>query len=144
MASFTAAGKGYKLRVGKLESVPFDIGPDVYKKLKYDALAFFYLQRSEVSDALIDLRLAWAAGSTGRGPGYWPPIVAERKRIMDAVRAWSPPPALGAVPEAITEPLTIMLWGITTERVHEWAAAESYGGGSLSGFCAASSVSSCR
>jgi len=27
-------------------SVPFDIAPDVYRKLKYDALSFFYLQRS--------------------------------------------------------------------------------------------------
>ena len=60
----------------------------------------FYLQRHEISDALVDLRLAWAAGSVARGPGYWPPIVAERKRIMDAMRGWSPPPALGAVPEA--------------------------------------------
>ena len=86
-----------------------------------DAEDVFYLQRQEVTDALIDLRLAWAAGSTGRGPGYWPPIVARRKEIMEAMRRWTPPPALGAVPEAISEPMTIMLWGITTERVREWA-----------------------
>jgi len=47
-SSFNAAGKGYKLKVGKDESLPFDIGPDVYKRLKHDALAFFYLQRSGV------------------------------------------------------------------------------------------------
>src|SRR6516162_803100 len=46
-----------------------------------DADDIFYLQRHEVSDALVDLRLAWAAGSVGRGPGYWPPIVARRKEI---------------------------------------------------------------
>jgi pyruvate,water dikinase len=99
----------------------------------------FYLQRHEISDALVDLRLAWAAGSTARGPGYWPPIVARRKQIMEAMRRWSPPPALGAVPEAITEPMTIMLWGITTERVREWAAgatAES----SLAGFAGSPGV----
>jgi pyruvate, water dikinase len=89
-----------------------------------DAEDVFLLQRHEVSDALVDLRLAWAAGSEARGPGYWPPIVARRKEIMDAVRRWSPPPALGTVPETITEPMTIMLWGITTERVREWAAAD--------------------
>jgi pyruvate,water dikinase len=105
-----------------------------------DAEDIFYLQRGEASDALVDLRLAWAAGSTGRGPGYWPPIVAERKRIMDAMRDWSPPPALGAVPEAVTEPLTIMLYGITTERVQEWAAAEGNGDGSLSGFAGSPGV----
>ncbi len=100
----------------------------------------FYLQRHEISDALVDLRLAWAAGSVGRGPGYWPPIVARRKRIMEAMRAWSPPPALGAVPEAITEPMTIMLWGITTERVREWASGSSADGASLTGFAGSPGV----
>jgi pyruvate,water dikinase len=94
----------------------------------------FYLQRHEISDALVDLRLAWAAGSVGRGPGYWPPIVAKRKRIMKAMRAFTPPPALGSVPDAITEPMTIMLWGITTERVNEWAAQGLDGGTTISGF----------
>ena len=99
-----------------------------------DAEDIFYLQRHEVSDALVDLRLAWAAGSVGRGPGYWPPIVARRKQIMDAMRKFTPPPALGAVPDAITEPMTIMLWGITTERVREWATEDRDAGAVLSGF----------
>ena len=99
-----------------------------------DAEDIFYLQRHEVSDALVDLRLAWAAGSEGRGVGYWPPVVARRKRIMDAMRKFSPPPALGSVPDAITEPMTIMLWGITTERVREWATDEGDTGATLSGF----------
>jgi endoglucanase len=47
-SSVTAVGKGYKLKVGKEESLPFDIGNDVYRRLKHDALAFFYLQRSGV------------------------------------------------------------------------------------------------
>ena len=96
----------------------------------------FYLQRNEVSDALVDLRLAWAAGSEGRGTRYWPPIVARRKQIMDAMRRFTPPPALGAVPEAITEPMTIMLWGITTERVRDWAAHDRGSGSTLTGFAA--------
>jgi pyruvate,water dikinase len=99
-----------------------------------DGEDIFYLQRHEVMDALVDLRLAWAAGSEGRGPGYWPPIVARRKEIMEAARRWTPPPALGAVPEAITEPLTIMLWGITTERVREWATPGTEDGDTLTGF----------
>ena len=99
-----------------------------------DAEDIFYLQRHEVSDALVDLRLAWAAGSEGRGPGYWPPIVARRKRIMDAMRRFTPPPALGAMPDAITEPMTIMLWGITTERVREWAAEDRDTSATLTGF----------
>ena len=99
----------------------------------------FYLQRHEVSDALVDLRLAWAAGSVARGPGYWPPIVARRKQIMEAMRGWSPPPALGGVPEEITEPMTIMLWGITSERVREWAG-DGDGNGALTGFAGSGGV----
>jgi pyruvate, water dikinase len=104
----------------------------------------FYLQRHEVSDALVDLRLAWAAGSEGRGPGYWPPIVARRKQIMEAMRRFTPPPALGAVPEAITEPMTIMLWGITTERVREWAADDRDSAAALTGFAGSPGVAEGR
>jgi phosphohistidine swiveling domain-containing protein len=99
-----------------------------------DAEDVFYLQRHEISDALVDLRLAWAAGSVGRGPGYWPPIVARRKEIMAAMRRFTPPPALGAVPETITEPMTIMLWGITTERVQDWASDSARDPATLTGF----------
>ena len=47
-SSLTTPGKGLKLRVGHDESFPFEIGDGVYRRLKYDALAFFYLQRSGV------------------------------------------------------------------------------------------------
>ena len=100
----------------------------------YDAEDVFYLQRHELSDALVDLRLAWAAGSVGRGPGYWPPIVARAQtdhggdaQVQSATRA-------RCRSRAITEPMTIMLWGITTERVREWAADDRDAGNTLSGF----------
>jgi endoglucanase len=54
-SSFVTAGEGYKLRVGSDESVPFAIGADVYRRLKYDALSFFYLQRSG-----IDIKMPYA------------------------------------------------------------------------------------
>ncbi len=102
-----------------------------------DAEDMFYLQRHEVLDALTDLRLAWAAGSEPRGTRYWRPIVVQRRRILESMRRFSPPPALGAVPETITEPMTIMLWGITTERVRDWAAGPAESTPTLTG-CAAS------
>jgi pyruvate,water dikinase len=105
-----------------------------------DAEDIFYLQRTEVLDALIDLRLAWAAGSQPRGARYWRPIVAKRRQVMDAMRRFSPPPALGAVPETITEPMTIMLWGITTERVRDWAAGAGESASTLTGFAASPGV----
>ncbi len=51
-SSLKTPGKGYKLVVEKDESLPFDIGADVYRKLKYDALAFFYQQRSGIEIAM--------------------------------------------------------------------------------------------
>jgi endoglucanase len=44
----TTRGKGWRLKVGSDESYPFEIGDDIYHRMKYDALSFFYLQRSGV------------------------------------------------------------------------------------------------
>jgi pyruvate,water dikinase len=81
----------------------------------------FTLHHSEVSLALTDLALAWASGSPPRGPDHWPAIVAERKRVLAAYAEWSPPPALGPVPEGIADPLLLMLWGITSDQLRAWA-----------------------
>lgn len=51
-SSANAPGRGYRLRVGDAESHPFTIGRDVYRKLKYDALAFFYQNRSGLEIAM--------------------------------------------------------------------------------------------
>lgn len=85
---------------------------------------FFFLHRHEVYDALYDLLIGWATGSQARGEVYWRPIVQKRRRVRDALSKWSPPPALGTPPSAITEPLAIMLWGITEERVEEWLGVD--------------------
>ena len=107
----------------------------------------FFLQRGEIRSALEELRLNWSSGGAGqaRGPRYWPPIVERRRAIYEAMREWTPPPALGQVPEEITEPMTIMLFGITTERVQEWLASENGAGeGVLTGFAASPGVAEGR
>lgn len=45
-------GTGYVLSVGDDKSDAFAIGTDVFRKLKYDALAFFYHQRSGIEIAM--------------------------------------------------------------------------------------------
>ena len=45
-SSYQQPGTGLTLRVDGEESYPFDIRPDLYAKLKYDALAYYYLNRS--------------------------------------------------------------------------------------------------
>jgi pyruvate,water dikinase len=87
-----------------------------------DSEDVFFLRHDELRSALDELRLTWSSGNAGvpRGPAYWPPIVERRKAIFEALRRWAPAPALGQAPKSVTEPVTIMHWGITTERVQAW------------------------
>ncbi|MEW6368598.1 MAG: PEP-utilizing enzyme [Acidobacteriota bacterium] len=80
----------------------------------------FFLNRFEVGQALYDLVASWAAGSPSRGERFWPDRIRHRKAVYEVLRRWSPPPALGLPPGIVTEPLTIMLWGITSERIQGW------------------------
>jgi pyruvate, water dikinase len=95
----------------------------------------FQLSRYEVASALDELALTWATGGEPLGPAHWQPIVARRKELLERLADWTPPPALGVTPEAITDPMTIMLWGVTTERVREWARQQE-GGTELTGAAA--------
>src|SRR5436309_2600482 len=99
----------------------------------------FQLSRYEVASALDELVLAWATGGVSLGPKHWPPIVARRKEILKKLNDWTPPPALGVTPESVTDPMTIMLWGVTTERVQEWARQQE-GGSVLMGAAASPGV----
>ncbi|HEV8374392.1 MAG TPA: PEP-utilizing enzyme, partial [Actinomycetota bacterium] len=87
-----------------------------------------------------DLYSAWAVGVQPRGPRYWPRELERRKGILAALRAWSPPPALGRPPEVVTEPFTIMLWGITSDSVKQWLGSSGDGADGLKGFAASPGV----
>ncbi|HEY7468247.1 MAG TPA: PEP-utilizing enzyme [Acidimicrobiia bacterium] len=101
----------------------------------------FYLKRDEVNEALWDMYSAWAVGTKPRGPVYWNRELDRRKGIIEALRKWSPPPALGSPPEVVTEPFTIMLWGITSDSIAMWLGADEAGGeGDLRGFAASPGV----
>jgi pyruvate,water dikinase len=104
-----------------------------------DSEDVFQLHHTEVDLALSDLALSWASGSPPRGPGHWPAIVAERKRVLAAYAEWSPPPALGPVPEGIADPLLLMLWGITSEQLKSWSEPAG-SGNELRGFGASPGV----
>ncbi|MBW3606387.1 MAG: hypothetical protein KY460_16070 [Actinobacteria bacterium] len=87
-----------------------------------DAEDMFFLRRYEVAEAIYDLVAAWSVGSRPRGADYWRPIVAERRGIYEVLANHDPEPALGPPPEEVSEPFTVMLWGITTDTVGEWLA----------------------
>jgi pyruvate,water dikinase len=80
----------------------------------------FQLHHTEIDTALADLALAWAAGSPPLGGTHFAPVIAERKRMLKVLRDWSPPPALGPVPEALNDPAVRMLWGVTADRIESW------------------------
>jgi pyruvate,water dikinase len=105
-----------------------------------DAEDIFYLHRFELHDALYDLCIGWATGTSARGPTYWPQEVAERKRIMQVLRKWSPPPALGVAPTEVTEPFTVMLFGVTTDTVKQWLDGDASGSDDLRGIAASPGV----
>ncbi|MCA9944746.1 MAG: hypothetical protein KC449_14750 [Anaerolineales bacterium] len=90
-----------------------------------DGEDMFFLRRHEVMEALYDLVAGWSVGSKPRGWGYWGPIISKRRKLYELLDGWEAPPALGTPPESVTEPFTVMLWGITTEKVNEWLNEES-------------------
>jgi pyruvate,water dikinase len=100
----------------------------------------FHLRHVEVEDALADVMLAWASGGTELGARHWQPIIAERKRIVAGLSTWSPPPALGAVPEALNDPAVKMLWGITQETVETWLGSEDDDESTVRGYAASPGV----
>ncbi|MEA2180394.1 MAG: pyruvate, water dikinase, partial [Solirubrobacteraceae bacterium] len=83
----------------------------------------FYLNRWDAGQMLYDAVAEWASGGPGR-PKHWRGLVSQRRDIVEALRAWSPEPALGPVPSEVTEPFTIMLWGITDERIDQWLSSD--------------------
>ena len=83
----------------------------------------FFLNRNEVRDVLWDYSAGWAIGVPYRGTAVWPTEIARRRKIYEALAAESPLPALNNPPEVITEPFTIMLWGITSDAIDRWVHA---------------------
>lgn len=105
-----------------------------------DADDIFYLKRTEVEEALWDYYNSWATPEAPAGPSYWPPIIERRKGICDALAKAKPSPALGVPPEVITEPFTVMLWGITSDSVSAWLGGGDAKEGELRGMAASPGI----
>ncbi|MCL6479850.1 MAG: glycoside hydrolase family 9 protein [Peptococcaceae bacterium] len=92
-SSFKTPGKDYRLFAGNLftgsaSSYPFDISPDIYGKMKYDALAYFYYNRSG-----IEIKMPYAGyPQLCRPAGHLPDqaLSADRSEdfIIDATGGW--------------------------------------------------------
>jgi pyruvate, water dikinase len=98
----------------------------------------FHMHHTEVNLTLGNLMNSWAAGSKPVNQGYWPPIIAERRRMLDVLKDWQAPPAIGPMPDNIEDPALQMLWGITTETLHTWAAPSVENENEIRGYAASS------
>ncbi len=105
-----------------------------------DADDIFYLKRTEVEEALWDYFVSWASPEPAAGPGRWPAIVSKRKDMCAALATWKPSPGLGEPPEVVTEPFTVMLWGITSDSVNSWLGGGDSVEGELRGMAASPGV----
>ncbi len=106
-----------------------------------DQSDLLYLTRGEVRDAIFDLVTGWAVGAEPTGPHYWPKEIERRRGIIDALSSQRPQPALNTPPAEITEPFTMMLYGITTEQVQQWLGDDdSADSGTITGMAASPGV----
>lgn len=99
----------------------------------------FYLNRWEVPQALFEAVSSWASVTPSRGAnGYWMQFVNKRKRIIEALRQWTPLPALGPAPAEQNDPIMLMLYGLTTERIDSWLSTDDANPNLLRGVAASS------
>ncbi len=100
----------------------------------------FYFRRDEVDEVLWDYYSNWAVNAPTAAAGYWGPKLERRREIVAKLSEWKPPKALGEPPEVITEPFTIMLWGITSDSVQNWLGSGDGDDEGLSGMAASPGV----
>jgi len=81
----------------------------------------FMFNRYEVPELLTEVVTGWALGvDIPLRSDYYKAKVDKRRKILKSASEWNPTPALGVPPEEVAEPFTIMLWGVTTDKVKEW------------------------
>lgn len=97
--------------------------------VRYDMLEdsedIFQLHHTEITQLLVNIMNAWAAGSASVAKDYWKPVISRRKELLQVLRDWHAPPAIGPMPDHIEDPALQMLWGITTETLAGWASHAS-------------------
>jgi pyruvate,water dikinase len=93
----------------------------VNSRMLKEADDIFMFNRYEIPGILTELVTGWALGvDVPLRSSHYMAMADKRKKILKAARDWTPIPALGVPPEEVAEPFTVMLWGITTEKVKEW------------------------
>ncbi|HTW19271.1 MAG TPA: PEP-utilizing enzyme [Mycobacteriales bacterium] len=87
----------------------------------------YFLHRYEVYSVLYEAEVRWSIGVPTSGEHTWRREIERRRRIYAALESWRPPPALGVPPEVVTEPITVTLFGINSDTINRWLAADGAG-----------------
>jgi pyruvate, water dikinase len=90
-----------------------------------DREEIFLFHRWEIPELIWDVIGGWALDGPPDRSEYWRNEARARAGMMEAMRRWKPPVALGPPAEKLTDPVVDMLWGVNDETVSEWLAAES-------------------
>lgn len=112
---------------------------------KYNVLKktddIFLFNRFEVPMLLEDMVTSWALGvGAPTRSKYWMEKAEKREKILEAARKWVPVPGLGVPPEEVSEPFTVMLWGITSGKVEEWLKGADLSANEIKGFGSSAGV----
>ncbi|MDP6672391.1 MAG: PEP-utilizing enzyme, partial [Arenicellales bacterium] len=105
----------------------------------------FMFNRYEIPELLTETSTGWALGvDIPMRSAHYKATVDKRRKILDAATEWNAQPALGIPPEEVAEPFTVMLWGITTDRVQGWLKGVDAASGDeiseISGFASSAGV----
>jgi pyruvate,water dikinase len=100
----------------------------------------FQLTHYEIDEQLANVMLSWAAGSAPVGAAKLKEKIAERKAMLEVLATWSPPPALGPMPEALNDPAVKLLWGITSETIRTWVEAADPTSATIQGLAASPGI----
>jgi pyruvate,water dikinase len=104
----------------------------------------FMFNRFEVPEMIEELVIGWALGEgIPLRSKYYMDKAGKRQKILAAARKWAPIVALGIPPKEVAEPFTVMLWGVTTDKVQEWlkgAAVVPEVGTKIKGFASSAGV----
>ena len=100
----------------------------------------WFFKRSELDEVVFDVCQSWGLGLAVNAP-YWKKKVDKRKKMWEKLNEYIPPTLLGEFPEGeFSEPQTVMLWGITEERLEEWKKATEEEGDILTGIAASGGI----
>jgi pyruvate,water dikinase len=80
----------------------------------------FYLTVYEIWPLLQEVVGSWAANIRTSGPKRLPGLIQRRKDILQALKESRPELYVGKVPEKVTEPLMVLLWGSSTEKLEDY------------------------